>query len=86
VLREVTTEPLPEPPSGIAQMEVSSSRFTNGEVIFPRFTCDGVNLSPDFQWSGVPPTAVTLAIIMDDPEAPSGGFTHWLVYDPRGGG
>jgi Raf kinase inhibitor-like YbhB/YbcL family protein len=51
-----------------------------GEPIDPEFTCDGANTSPALAWSGVPAEAAELALIMDDPDAPGGTFTHWVVY------
>jgi Raf kinase inhibitor-like YbhB/YbcL family protein len=74
-------DPLPPPPEDVASIEVLAGRFTNGALIRPRYTCDGINLSPDLSWAGVPSDAVTLVIIVDDPAAPTGSFTHWLIYD-----
>lgn len=44
-------------------------------------TCDGANLSPDLRWEGVPEGACSLALIVDDPDAPLGTFVHWVLYD-----
>jgi len=50
--------------------------------MIPRqYTCDGINVSPPLEWSGVPETAKTLAIIADDPDAPSGTWVHWVLYN-----
>jgi Raf kinase inhibitor-like YbhB/YbcL family protein len=66
---------------GIMQkIEVRSSAFGEGDRIPSDFTCDGADMSPPIEWSGVPATAQSLAIIVDDPDAPSGNWTHWLVY------
>ncbi len=62
-------------------MLLSSNAFSNGETIPRRFTCDGQNLSPPLEWSGVPAQARSLVIICDDPNAPSGTWHHWTVYD-----
>ncbi len=55
--------------------------FTNGGEIPRRFTCDGADISPALMWSGVSPAARALALIVDDPDAPRGTWTHWLVWN-----
>jgi uncharacterized protein (TIGR00297 family)/Raf kinase inhibitor-like YbhB/YbcL family protein len=59
---------------------VTSSAFQNGEAIPPEFSCDGDNRSPDLAWSDLPQGTKSLALIADDPDAPIGTFTHWVVY------
>src|SRR5688572_9588399 len=50
----------------------------------PRYTCDVDNSSPEVRWDDVPMEARSLAMIVEDPDAPKGLFTHWLVYSiPR---
>ena len=53
------------------------------EQIFNGFGCTGKNVSPTLSWSGVPAAAKSLALIMHDPDAPTGvgGFTHWMIYN-----
>lgn len=63
---------------------VTSSAFAEGQPIPAKFTCDGENISPALEWSGQPPDTKSLAIICDDPDAPSGPFTHWVLYDLDG--
>ncbi|MFZ0395204.1 MAG: YbhB/YbcL family Raf kinase inhibitor-like protein [Terracidiphilus sp.] len=55
--------------------------FSNGSQIPSRYTCIGEDLSPALAWSGVPPAARTLALIAEDPDAPRGTFTHWLIWN-----
>ncbi len=62
-------------------MKVESRAFREGEIIPVRYTCDGADLSPPISWSGVPEGVKSFVIIMDDPDAPIGTFTHWVVYD-----
>ena len=60
---------------------ISSPEFKKGEKIPPRFTGDGDNVSPRLEWSNVPENAKYLALIVDDPDAPGGTFTHWVVFN-----
>ena len=60
---------------------LQSSAFHDGGAIPRPFTCDGDNLPPPLAWSNPPQGTRSFALIMDDPDAPNGTFTHWLVYD-----
>lgn len=60
---------------------VSSTAFENGKLIPPRYTCAGENSSPPLAWDSVPPGTKSLALIMDDPDAPSGTFVHWVIFN-----
>lgn len=62
-------------------LHVSSSAFSEGQPIPEKYSCDGRNLSPPLKWNGAPEKTKSLAIIVDDPDAPSGTFTHWVLYD-----
>ncbi|MDE1769591.1 MAG: YbhB/YbcL family Raf kinase inhibitor-like protein [Thaumarchaeota archaeon] len=62
-------------------LKVSSSAFENEGVIPSEFTCDGQDISPPLSITDVPKETKTIAIIMDDPDAPMGTFTHWLVWN-----
>jgi Raf kinase inhibitor-like YbhB/YbcL family protein len=62
-------------------MKLVSPAFADGDPIPRRHTCDGDNVSPELQWSDVPDDAVTLALTCQDPDAPRGTFTHWLLWD-----
>lgn len=77
-----TTEP-PVPTSGPPPppMELTSPAFSEGETIPTRFTCDGDNVSPQLDINPVPDITQTLAIIVDDPDAPVGTWVHWVEYD-----
>jgi Raf kinase inhibitor-like YbhB/YbcL family protein len=61
-------------------MELTSSAFAEGELIPPKYTCDGEDVSPPLQWRDVPAGTKSLALVVDDPDAPSGLFVHWLLY------
>src|SRR5215831_13592143 len=60
--------------------KLSSGAFHEGGRIPERYSRKGGNISPPLAWSGVPASAKTLALIVDDPDAPSGLFVHWLLY------
>ena len=62
-------------------MQLSSPAFAEGATIPERYTCSGAEQSPPLTWSGVPANAKTLALIVIDPDAPSGAFEHWVVYN-----
>lgn len=58
--------------------------FGDGETIPVEYTADGENVSPPLEISGAPEHTVSFAIIMDDPDAPGGTFTHWLIWNIGG--
>lgn len=60
---------------------ISSPAFENEGPIPPKYTRDGENVSPPLQWRDVPKAARSLALIIEDPDAPSGTFRHWAVYN-----
>jgi hypothetical protein len=62
-------------------MGITSEAFEHEGTIPTRFTCDGENTSPELLLRGVPGGVMSLAIIVDDPDAPSGTFVHWVAYD-----
>lgn len=64
-----------------ANITVNSAAFDHGERIPDKYTCDGQDVSPAISWAGVPPEAESYVLIMDDPDAPGGTFTHWIAYD-----
>jgi Raf kinase inhibitor-like YbhB/YbcL family protein len=60
---------------------LSSTAFEYGEKIPAIHTCDGDDVSPLLRWDGEPKGTVSFALIMEDPDAPDGVFTHWIVYN-----
>ena len=63
------------------RMQLTSSAFEHEGVIPERYTCDGADVSPPLTLSDVPTGAVTLVLVMDDPDAPGGVWDHWIAYD-----
>ena len=61
-------------------LQLTSSAFRHEGTIPDKYSKEGGNISPPLSWSGVPEKAKSLALIVDDPDAPSGLFVHWLVY------
>lgn len=74
-------------------MKLLSNDLRNGSEMPSEFTCEGSDISPELHWAGVPSGAKSFAIILRDPDAPSGDFAHWLVCNipasaasiPKGG-
>jgi Raf kinase inhibitor-like YbhB/YbcL family protein len=66
---------------GGAHMNLTSSAFAAGAAIPEQFTCKGADTSPALAWSGVPQNTASFALIMDDPDAPSGTFVHWVIWN-----
>lgn len=60
---------------------LTSSAFQDGELIPRQYTCDGDDLAPPLAWSKAPEGTRSFALVMEDPDAPHGTFTHWLLYD-----
>ena len=86
------SSPVSPAPSQPAEKYVSSSSppgafiiraasLTPGSVLPDVYTCKGASESPEVAWDGIPPGTKSLALILDDPDAPDGRFTHWLVFN-----
>ena len=62
-------------------MQLTSSAFSTGDAIPSQYTCDGENISPPLSWDTPPDGTISLALIVEDLDAPKGTFTHWIVYN-----
>lgn len=73
-------------------LRIQSTAFAPGETIPARYTCEGADIAPPLTWSGVPPAAQSLVLILDDPDAPDPRsprmtWVHWVLYNlPPGSG
>lgn len=61
-------------------LKLTSRAFGLNGTIPEKHSKDGGNISPPLEWTGVPEDTTSLTLIMDDPDAPAGLFTHWIVY------
>jgi Raf kinase inhibitor-like YbhB/YbcL family protein len=72
----------------MAEFELTSIAFNDGQPIPRKYSCEGDNVSPPLDWSAPPDGTRSLALIVHDPDAPVGDFTHWVAWgiDPLDGG
>ena len=66
---------------GVYPMQLSSPAFTDGGLLPSKYTCDGQSISPPIQWQDAPSKTKSFALIYDDPDAPAGTWTHWILYN-----
>jgi Raf kinase inhibitor-like YbhB/YbcL family protein len=62
-------------------IHLTSTAFSEGENIPRLYTCDDKNVSPPLTWTNVPTNTISLALIIDDPDAPVGTWVHWVLYN-----
>ena len=62
-------------------MQLRSPVLSDQATIERKYTCEGGDVSPPLSWSGVPRDARSFTLMVDDPDAPSGDFLHWMVFD-----
>jgi Raf kinase inhibitor-like YbhB/YbcL family protein len=65
----------------ISSFEISSPAFTNGGAIPSKFSCTGENISPALTWTEPPAGTQSFVLIMDDPDAPTETWVHWVIFD-----
>jgi Raf kinase inhibitor-like YbhB/YbcL family protein len=65
----------------MVDLTVKSPVFENNKSIPKKYSCDGEEVNPPLTLEGIPPATKTLALIVDDPDAPRGTFDHWVVWD-----
>lgn len=64
-----------------SSLKLQSKSFEDGKAIPDKYTCNGQNLSPELNWSGAPLKTKCFALIVEDPDAPTLNFTHWLIFN-----
>jgi Raf kinase inhibitor-like YbhB/YbcL family protein len=74
-------QPSPPPGVALASLTVTSKSFPSSAAIPVDYTCDGADRSPQLTWSAPPAGTKSFAIVTDDPDAPGGDFTHWIVFN-----
>jgi Raf kinase inhibitor-like YbhB/YbcL family protein len=65
----------------MAEFRISSPAFENSDTIPSRYTCDSIDVNPPLRIENVPSAAKSLALIVDDPDAPAGTWVHWVVWN-----
>lgn len=65
----------------VIKVKIDSSAFHNGDVIPIKYTGDGENVSPPLFWEYPPPNTKSQVLICDDPDAPSGDWVHWILFN-----
>jgi len=62
-------------------MKISTTAFTHGQHIPQEYTCDGKDVNPPLAFDGVPRGAASLALVMNDPDAPGSTWDHWVIWN-----
>lgn len=63
------------------RLSISSSAFHEGDKIPRKYTCEGEDVSPELTWNKPPEDTISLALLVEDPDAPGGVFTHWILFN-----
>ena len=72
----------PKPAKGhVMKIQLASAAFAGGQPIPVKYTGDALDISPPLAWTNAPAGAKSFALIADDPDAPAGDWTHWVIYD-----
>lgn len=74
-------EALIEEDTGMETISLSSNVFEDGDTLAATYTCDGEDISPDLSWDTVPAGTKSIALVMDDPDAPGKTWVHWVIYN-----
>ncbi len=65
----------------VIKIQLTSAAFADGQPIPVKYTADALDISPPFVWVNAPGGTKSFALIVDDPDAPAGDWTHWVIYD-----
>ena len=67
--------------AALTKLQLTSDAFKDGQSIPGKYTCDGAGQTPTLHWGDPPEGTKSFALVVDDPDAPSGTFSHWGVFD-----
>jgi len=67
--------------TNMTPLKITSPSFNNNELIPAKYTCEGLDINPEIDIANIPKEAKTLALIVDDPDAPMGTWDHWIVFN-----
>jgi Raf kinase inhibitor-like YbhB/YbcL family protein len=62
-------------------IKIKSSVFDEGQPIPTKYTCSGIDVSPPLEWNSLPDETLSIAIICEDPDAPGGTWSHWVIFN-----
>lgn len=65
----------------IASLNLTSRAFRDGDKLPVKYSCDGAGISPPLAWGNPPDGTAAFVLVLDDPDAPSGSYTHWILAD-----
>jgi Raf kinase inhibitor-like YbhB/YbcL family protein len=85
VLSVILSRSVPGEERSMSDFSISSAAFSQNGMIPPKYTCDGANVNPPLSFANVPEKTRSLALIVDDPDAPSGTWVHWVVWNIAAG-
>jgi Raf kinase inhibitor-like YbhB/YbcL family protein len=77
----LTTPGSPPPLTLSSALTIRVASLSMGSVLPDIYTCKGSGISPPVSWGGIPPGTKSLVLILDDPDAPNGSFTHWIAFN-----
>ena len=72
---------LPMEATAMGTLRIASTSFKHNDHIPSKYTCDGADVNPPLAISGIPPKTQSLALIVDDPDAPRGTWVHWVLWN-----
>jgi hypothetical protein len=81
IASEPDEETLKEEDISMDAISISSDVFENGSMLSSEYTCDGSDVSPALSWDTIPVGTQSIAIIVDDPDAPGKTWVHWVIYN-----